>query len=483
MPDTPTALAPDRTRASRAARVLAAIAFCLAALAVPLAPDAGARASTHGAGWYDSGHWHGSYFEGGTYAYCLDYHLEWDGGASPTWAGTVTSYRSLSPGQLGAIGAAVAVFGQTSDAFESRALADAIWYLTDGVVPWGATAGRAQELIGWMAAWVAAPAGTAAMTITATGPQTPDSVLTIDAISSGAPVTGRIQLADAVFVETGSDAMMGEFVAGQALAIRARPTTGAPYRISATLAGTSALSTPGPAVPLYTYGAGYQGMVGPPALAVVPVTGAATEPDDRAAVTLTTRTAERAPVGTGIRDTAVVDDLGTGLALDGWALGFELYAFAEGDAAPVCTPDTRVFVSGEIPVAAPGEYESDAYPSARPGVYGWVATLYDAAHEPQAVGECGDPGETVVVEAVLAVTGDATAAAGTANAIGLSLAGGLVLSGAGFVAAAARQRLPRVPRARSRRGTASVRASGSGPLPAPRATPPACGRSARGRRG
>jgi len=432
------------SRSSRAIRIIAAGALMLAALAMPLAAESRASASTHGAGEYDSGHWHGSYMEDGAYAYCLDYHLDWDGGASPTWAGTVTSYGALAPGQLSAIGAAVAAFGQTSDAAEGRAVADAIWFVTDGIAPWGPTAGRAQQIIDWMAAWVAAPdSGTVAMRIVQAGSGGRDAVLTIDSMSAGSAVAGMIQLADGVFVDTGGDTLVGEFTAGQSFAIRGLPSSGAPYRIGATLTGTSTLSDFGPGVPVYTYGDFYQGMAGPASVAVIPMTGSALEAEARSAVSMTTRTAATAPVGSPIRDTAIVDDLGAGLDLAGWTIGFALHEFPDAD-TPVCTAETLVFTSSEVPIAAAGDVASDPYLVERPGLYGWVATLYDAGHAPQAVGVCGDPDETVLVEPltaagapgapVLAVTGD------TSAAIGLTLAGGLALGGAGFAAAAANER-------------------------------------------
>jgi len=422
------------SRSWRAARVIAFAALLLAALAVPLAPAAPAHASTHGAGDYVGSHWHGNYMENGAYVYCLDYHLDWDGGASPTWAGTVTSYGSLPPGRLAGIGAAVAAIGQTGDPFEARAIADAIWHITDGIVPSGPTAARAMEVVRWIDAWVAAPdAGTVAMSIVSTGPA--DGVLTIDSIAPGAPVAGTIVLTGGVFVDTGVETMTGTFTAGQSIPIRGLPTTGAPYRIAATLTGTSTLSTFGAAVPVYSYGPGQQGMAGPAPLAIIPVTGSASEADERAAVVLSTRTTATVPAGTGIRDTAIVGDHGVGVDLAGWTIGFELYEFpAAGGAAPVCAAETLVFSSAEIPIDGAGEFESDAYLSMRPGTYGWIATLYDPAHVPQAVGVCGEPSETVRVEPVLAITGDASAA------VGVVLAGGLALGGAGFAAAAANER-------------------------------------------
>lgn len=418
----------------RAARVVAGAVLLLAALIVPLSHASPAHASTHGGGEYVDSHWHGNYIENGAYVYCLDYHLEWDGGMSPTWAGTVTSYESLAPQQLAGIGAAVAAIGQTSDPFEARAIADAIWYITDGIVPSGSTAGRAVEVGHWIDAWVAAPdAGTVAMSIVSTGPR--DGVLTIDAISPGAPVTGTIQLTDGVFVDTGAETMTGTFTAGQSIAIIARPTAGAPYRIAATFIGTSTLSTFGSAVPVYSYGAGNQSMAGPAAIAIIPITGSALEADDRNAVTLSTRTTATAPAGAGIRDTATIDDLGAGIDLTGWTIGFDLYEFPfDGEVTPVCVPEALVFSSSRIPIAGAGEFESDAYLSDHAGTYGWVATLYDPGDVPQAVGVCGDLAETVLIERVLAITGDES------GAVGLTLAGGLALGGAGFAAAAANER-------------------------------------------
>ena len=444
MHDTPAVAGP---RSPRAIRIVWSIAFLLAALIIPLVPDAPARASTHGAGEYEAGHWHGSYVEDGAYAYCLDYHLDWDGGQSPVWAGAVTSYGSLAPGQLSAIGAAVAALGQTSDPAEARAVADAIWYVTDGIVPWGPTAPRAQQIIDWMAAWVAAPdAGSVAMSVAGSAPGGRDAVLTIDSMSIGAAVTGTIRLTDGVFADTGSDTRVGEFAPGQSFAIRGLPTSGSPYRIGASLTGTSTLTTFGAAVPVHSYGPGYQSMAGPAAPALIPMTGSALAADPMNAVVMTTRTADAVPAGTGIRDTAYVDDLGAGLDLAGWTIGFALYEFPAGgegaEAVPVCTPETLVFESSEVPIAGAGEFLSDAYASMRPGVYGWIATLYDAAHAPQVVGVCGDPEETVLVEAALAVTGGTSG--GASGAIGLALAGGLALGGAGFAAAAANERRRRI---------------------------------------
>lgn len=422
----------------RAARIVAAIAFSLAALAVPLSAEAPARASTHGAGEYESGHWHGNYVEGGAYAYCLDYHLDWDGGLSPTWAGTVTTYGSLTSVQLASIGAVVAAIGQTGDQAEARAIADAIWYVTDGIVPVGPTAPRAQQVIDWMAAWAAAPdSGTVAMSITTPGPGPRDAVLWIDTVTPGPSVTGMIQLTDGIFADTGSDTLVGEFSPGQTFAVIGAPSTGSPYRIRATLTGTSTLSTYSAAPPVYSYGPGYQGMVGPTALAIIPMTGSAQTADALSAVVLSTRTDAVVPAGTGVRDTAIIDDHGAGVDLAGWTVGFDLYEFpASGDGAvvPVCTPETLVFSSVEIPIAAAGEYVSDAYPTLQAGAYGWIATLYDATHTAQLVGVCGDPDETLRVDALLAVTGDAS------GTIGLTLAGGLALGGAGLAAAAANER-------------------------------------------
>ena len=422
------------SRSWRAVRIMVGAAILLAALIVPLSQVAPAQASTHGAGAHEAGHWHGNYFENGQYVYCLEYDLEWDGGLSPTWAGTVTTYGSLAPATLAGIGAAVAAIGQTADPFEARAVADAIWLLTDGVTPVGPTAVRAMEVVGWINAWAAAPvAGTVSMSITSIGPS--GGVLTIDATSAAAPVVGTIVLTGATFVDTGVSTMTGTFTAGQSFDIRAQPTTGAPYRVRAEITGTSTLSTFGPAVPIYSYGAGNQSMAGPAPLAIIPMTGSVLEAEDRAAVVMSTRTTATVPVGTGIRDTATIDDFGVGIDLTGWTIGFELYEFPAGPAAAaVCTVETLVFSSSEVPITGAGDIDSDAYLSTRAGTYGWVATLYDAGHAAQAVGVCGDPAETVLVESVLAVTGDASAA------IGLTLAGGLGLGGTGFAAAAAIER-------------------------------------------
>lgn len=444
-------------RSMRATRIAAAIAFCLAAILAPVAAAPPAEASTHGAGERDEvGHWHGAYIENGASAYCLNYHLDWDGGAAPVWAGAVTAYGSLSAAQLGAIGAVVAAFGQTSDPAEARAVADAIWYVTDGVAPWGATAPRSWQLIAWMAAWVAAPAsGTLAMAIELDEPGGRDAILTVGELSVGASVTGVIRLEHAVFVDTGADTMVGEFAPGQSHAIRGAPPTGAAYRMAAAFTGTATLAVSASAVPLYGYGDGYQTMAGPPGAAVVPIAGTAEAAEASDAVRLTTRTDARVPVGSSIRDVAELDDLGAGIDLAGWSLGFELFEFADPGVAE-CTPATRVFSSGRVPVSGAGTWESDPFPSERAGTFGWVATLYDPGGVSQAAGTCGDPAETVVVEPVLAVTGDAS------GTVALTLGVGLSLAGAGFVTAAARTR---------DRGAAS------------RATPPGRARSARGRRG
>ncbi|HWK20084.1 MAG TPA: hypothetical protein VNR37_04840 [Microbacteriaceae bacterium] len=434
MHDIPT----TRSRPWRTTRLLALIAFSIAALALPLASPPAASASTHGAGEYDAGHWHGSYMEDGAYAYCLDYHLDWDGGLAPTWAGTVTSYGGLAPQQLAAIGAAVAALGQTGDPAEARAVADAIWYVTDGVVPWGPTAPRAQQIIDWMAAWVAAPdAGTVTMTIARDGTGPRDAVLTIDALSAGTAVTGMIRLSDGVFADTGGDTLVGEFAAGQRHAVTGLPATPADYRIGAQLTGTATLSTFAAAAPVYEYGPGYQSMIGPAATAIIPMTGAALTADAIPAVAMTTSTTASVPAGTGVRDTALLDDHGAGIDLSGWSLGFDLYEFpagAEEIAEPVCTPATRVHSSARIPLSAAGEVTSDAYLAERPGTYGWIATLYDPDGAPHLVGTCGEPDETLRVEAVLALTGD------DSGRIGVALAGGLALGGAGFAAAAANER-------------------------------------------